>query len=303
MSANETVTGNQVTIGYGIEANYGVAVDTDRTYGIQEKIGSIRSGESQRPLTEIGRQTYGKFAYGKLTRSHSVECILSSADIFQLPLGKVAKANSDKKITHTPSKQITSFTEIVSIADPVRVDRKFIGCVMRSLSMRASVGDLVSCSGDVMCGKEADLVTSGAVFAKVDDPVNFPYTYTHVSVQVAGVEIALVQSVELSISSNVELAYQMGTKDAVNGYKKLTEISGRMSLLFNDLEGLKYVTGRKEVASLVITIDNGVGSSIVITVPNVSFAEHSLSGIAPNELLKQDLNWTGRDIMVVETRV
>ena len=96
----------------------------------------------------------------------------------------------------------------------------------------------------------------------------------------------------------------MGNKLSVDAYRKILELTGKVSIVLYDSDFLESVYDRAEAANnLVVTISNGLSGtslrSIVMTFTGCSFSSHDSAGVEPGELLLENLDFQCKHVTVV----
>jgi len=247
------------------------------------------------------------FAYGQARGNFTVDFVLSSPWWLKLlfdPSGTFPTGASPFTYNYAVvDKIINPFTtEIGFDGDAVDTIRFAQGCVMNSVSMRASVGELVRCAADIQYSietKSATLDTTPAV-----DDILFPYTFAHASLEFPdGTVIAEIQDMDLTFNQNPELLFGIGANQGVGAYRKLFEITGRFRPSFVDTTqldkfyaqiGINSVTELREQPTLTIKFDNGQAGAaqrlITVTATAIGLDTESLS-IEPNEPIFEDISW------------
>lgn len=186
-----------------------------------------------------------------------------------------------------------------SASDTIRFAQ---GCVLNSLSMRASIGETVRCSADVQYSIETTDTTLDSTPAT--DDILFPYTFAHASLEFpTGTVIAEIQDMDITFNQNAELLFGIGANQSVGAYRRLFEITGRFRPSFVDETqlnkffaqvGANSQTVARTQPTLKITLTNGLSSSnersIVITCTNIGLDSHN-TNIEPNEPIFEDITW------------
>ena len=183
--------------------------------------------------------------------------------------------------------------------------RTAVGVVCPSLSLKMALNETVKATQELVWGEE----TVNQVFAAptgVEMAGAIPYTFVHASITnpLTGSTLASVQSFDLNINSNAELIYGMGSKLSVDAYRKILELTGKVSIVLYDSDFLESVYNRAEAANdLVVTISNGGSGtalrSIVMTFTGCSFSSHDSAGVEPGELLLENLDFQCKHVTVV----
>ena len=182
--------------------------------------------------------------------------------------------------------------------------RQAVGVVCPSLNLKMALNETVKASQELVWGEETKSGFSSPTGVSLAGGI--PYTFVHASITspLTGATLASVQSFDLSINSNAELIYEMGNKLSVDAYRKILEMTGKVSLVLYDATLLESVYGRGETTNdLVVTLSNGLtGTStrnIVMTFTGCSFSSHDTTGVEPGELLIENLDFQCRHVSVV----
>ena len=320
-------TGAHGTLKYGEESSFGGGATATRPFGLQQAINSLSFKNNQIALTQLNSIEVQSFAYGKNEGSGSVDFVLSSPWIFDAILGGVDTSGSSSNYSHIWDSDSTNLTaDNTGIKVPKSFDievgfdsktstdvvRHCKGSVFSSLDIKSSIGETVTGALDFIYGVTDTITTS--IGSPIADGVAFPYTFAHARLQIpdsTAVEsgttnrnanlIAELQDFDISFTSNTELLYEQGSANAVGGFRKLFEMTGKFNASFIDKTQLQRVFDRTELATLTVQFTNGLtGTSekqILLEFSGVGLSEHSLS-IVPNEPVFEDLTFQMRNVKV-----
>jgi len=310
--------------------SYGTPFDTPdwKKFGLQQKITGFSINNTKKPLAEMLTIEPTDYAYGKQVGSLSVDFVLSDPWIFGMlfgipvsnnSVGGVSPADHTYAITTGESTIRTATLEMGFDGQDGDVVRTINGCLLNSLSLTASVDDLVNMTADFQYAREGKPGTSFTASSAVDD-MNFPYTFAHGIFKWKGNtgdsldEVTEVQSMDISFNQNAQLLYAMNSHFAIGAYRQLFEITGKFqtsmkddSFLVNILEQIKQDSGTTNDTrvhaqlELFFTNDGTTDGqkSLRITCDDIGIDTHTLSGIEPNEPVFEDLTWQINSATVV----
>jgi len=327
-------------IKWGYEATYGsLAATRDNVFGLEQKASSVTYTNNKIVLSELNTVFPLRYAFGQARADVSIAFVLSNPwwlkMIFDTRTPSTGGGTIAAPIIYSIStKLMPSFSlEIAhdqATIDSVRVGK---GSVLKSITLSAPVGDVVRCTADIAYGTEDS--TQAIDTTPPTDNISFPYTFAYGKLQVTtptGTErvLAEVQSIDLTLNTNAELLYSVGTGGAnptgnqpVGAYRKLFELTGRFSLSMADradspdvtpagttMDMLNWIYAQigansqalsAEGATLTLTFDNGLATTakraITFKLTGVVLDEHSVS-IEPNEPIFEDIPFQARGITV-----
>jgi hypothetical protein len=308
-------TGAHGTLKYGEESSFGGGATATRPFGLQQAINSLSFKNNQIALTQLNNIEVDSYAYGKNEGSGSIDFVLSSPWVFDAILGGVDTSGSSSNYSHIWDSNSGNLTaDNTGIASPKSFDievgfdsktstdvvRHLKGTLFSSLNIKSSIGETVTGALDFIYGKVDTITTS--IGSPIADGVDFPYTFSHASIELLdGTTIAEVQDFDISFTSNTELLYEQGSANAVGGFRKLFEMTGKFNASFIDKTQLQRVFDRTELATLTVEFTNGLSGTsekaIKVEFAGVGLSEHSLS-IVPNEPVFEDLTFQMRNVKV-----
>ena len=207
--------------------------------------------------------------------------------------------------------------------------RTLKGCTVNSMSLNTSIGEVVNGTIDMVFAEEstASVETAGTNFidhAAINATVMTPYTFAHGEVKVgtgalSGTDSTLVkifdiQDIDVSFATSAELLYALGSHYAQNSFRKVFDIGGRFKTTFKDSALLQYVIDQSNTAletevlpvassgttgvGLSLTFESG-NKSITIQFQGVSITDHSTSGLEPNEVLYEEVNFKAKSSRII----
>ena len=222
----------------------------------------------------------------------------------------------------TGVKTPASITTRVQIQNGSKVlTRSLQGCIVNNLSLSTSIGETVNATVDMMFAEEstADVeADSGSITAQtaINSATLTPYTFAHGAVKMhtgssdAFVEVFDIQDIDISFATNAELLFGLGKHYAQNAFRKVFDVGGRFKTTIKDGALLQYVidqsiktletetvpqpaSGSTAGIGLQLVFTNG-SKSITIDFGGVSLTDHSASGLEPNEVLFEEVNFKAK---------
>ena len=289
-------------------------------FGKEVKVSGLEFKNNQMALGQLYSPEIDSFAYGKSEGKCSIDYVVSNPWFFQSVLGTAVSAaaanptvsglrqhtwNSSPSVDAT-MRDIHSMALRVGFKTNTEYKRQAVGVVCPSLNLKMALNETVKATQELVWGEETKSGFSTPTGVALAGEI--PYTFVHAQITspLTGATLASVQSFDLSISSNAELIYEMGSKLSVDAYRKILEMTGKISLVLYDATLLESVYGRGETTNdLVVTLSNGVASSsdttrnIVMTFTGCSFSSHDTAGVEPGELLLENLDFQCKHVTVI----
>ncbi len=178
-----------------------------------------------------------------------------------------------------------------------------IGCKVNKCTIKAAVNEVatVTLEGPYRTETMANTGIGSAVAAAEQ-----PLTFAHGAISVASTTVGYVQSVEFSITNNIEMRWGLGSRYATAGPEKTRAYDLKMTVDFTDtslllekfyghaapLAATDLATLNPAGVACVLTFDNGgtttASRKIVVTLANLYFDEHSLPD-SVEEVTKEDV--------------
>ena len=301
---------------YGYESTFGGGVAGNGIqFGKEVKVTGLEFKNNQLPLGQLYSPEIESFAYGRNEGKCSVDYVVSNPWFFQSILGTATSAVSSGSLyqhtwnsspaTDATMRNIHSMALKLGFKISSDYNRTAVGVVCPSLSLKMALNETVKVTQELVWGEETVNQTfstpTGVALAGA-----IPYTFVHASITdpLTGSTLASVQSFDLNINSNAELIYGMGSELSVDAYRKILEMTGKISVVLYDSDLLESVYGRAEAANnLVVTLSNGLAGTslrnIVMTFTGCSFSSHDTSGVEPGELLLENLDFQCKHVSVV----
>ena len=287
-------------------------------FGKEVKVTGLEFKNNQMALGQLYSPEIESFAYGKNEGKCSIDYVVSNPWFFQSILGTgvpLAAANptvsglyqhtwNSSPSTDATMRDIHSMALRIGFKTDTEYKRQAVGVVCPSLNLKMALNETVKASQELVWGEETKSGFQAPTGVSLSGGI--PYTFVHAEITspLTGATLASVQSFDLSISSNAELIYGMGSKLSVDAYRKILEMTGKVSLVLYNASLLESVYGRGETTNdLVVTLSNGLSGTstrnIVMTFTGCSFSSHDTAGVEPGELLIENLDFQCRHVSVV----
>jgi hypothetical protein len=211
----------------------------------------------------------------------------------------------------------TFTTEIGFYGETDYLIRTLKGCILNTLGITATIGDVVKCTGDVVFGKEDTPSNASGDFSDDATEDSQPFTFAHGQFSLNGVIQTQIQDVDINFAQNGDLLYQIGSNQAVAGIKRTLDITGRFKVALKDktaidtliaqLKGanFKETWGDKNAGSpeFELHFTNGVVGNgerkITIIGKGLGIADHNVTGLEPVEPIFEEINWQIKSAKIV----
>jgi hypothetical protein len=301
-------------IQYGMESTFGGGNGTlPMLFGKEQKINGLEFNPNLQPLAQLNTPEVECFVNGRNEGKCSMEYVLANPWMLSSIFGNPASAldtgaRYDHVWTSVPAtnatiKDIASMhLEIGFDALTADVIRNAKGVVCPSLGFKMSLNEPIRITQELIWGNEDAVGTS--LDASVGSVGSFtPYTFVHASIQLpSATTIATVQDFDINFDTGAELLYELGSADAVGAWRKILTMTGKLNLTVLDKTHIDAVMARTEVASLVVTISNGLSGDslkdIVMTFTGIGLALHTNSGFEPGELVLENVDFQCRSVSI-----
>lgn len=301
------VTGALSSLQYKEESSFKTvnAADTAKVFGRGQKLSSVNIKQNLELIYELGQRTAAKGVFKQFEGTLSAEWILANPWFLRFLMGTLTTTQNDPvaglhKHAYTKANTLPTMQIEAGIDLSTDVVRKFSGCVLNSITLSGAVNDLIKVRGDFMFAKEE---TTGTTFTSATVDSFDPFTFEHATLELPdGTVIAEVQSVELTVTNNVQMIWGLGDKEATAFVPQALDLSGRINVTFKNATILDYVKNRAEIADMELLIQNQ-GTDTTSTRrfkfvgTGILFDEHS-TGYEPNVLILEDVPIRMREITI-----
>ena len=309
------ITASNAYLRYIYESNAnsfgkGTPPTPNKLFGTNQSMSGIDFSQGQTAFAELYSQEISGFYYTTETGSMSVEYQLSNPWVFGWIGGAASRGSPQSGLTpwtwKSETKTIpTGSIEIGTSFDGSNAHKKFgRGVITESFAMKSSIDEPVTVSQGLRWGVEtsAESAIPTTIATNIEEQ---PYTFVHAGITGATNLLTQIQSWDLNLNINAVLLRQMGTSKAVDAYRRLFEITGKVNMSFDNKTAYDKVKARTidSTNNLVITINNGKSGSnereIQVTLSGVGFSRHGIPTIAPGEPIFQEFDFQARKMTIV----
>jgi len=311
------ITGSNAYVQYGYESTYGGGATRTKLFGCEQKLTGLTYKNNQIPIKELYTTEIKAFAYGKVEGAATLEWILSNPwffnFIFSTPETVTGTPNthqwsSDPDWVGSGAYDNTGIRNYTTAQLEIGLDmstnevRNAKGVISPSFTMRTTVNDTVKISMPLIWSIEDALGTTLDSTVAADD-IGFPYTFVHATLEIPnGTVIAELQDFEITFAPDGEQIWGIGSKNATaTSGKKVINITGRFKNAKVNSAALALVVARLEVATLEITLTNGLTGAnkkeILILGTGVGVSENT-ADIAPGEIIFENLIWQIKSVLI-----
>ena len=335
-------TGGSASVLYGYEGatTFGTAASAiTNIFGMNQKVTSLSLNTGQMPLNKLGQVEVSKFAYGQQQGSVNIGFVWDSEKsdkIFKALFGAPSSASnvdtypasstkpfgaSSGGVAVSPSSPLsitTQIHQIISNGSNTLLDRTLKGCIIQSLGLSTSIGEVLNATVDMAFAKEdtASVEASSGFVAQTataNDQATTPYTFAHGVLKTstggdAIAEIAEVQDVDITMATNAELLWGLGSHHAKSVFRKIFDVTGRFKTSSKNGDMIQAVIDQARVAgteeindadvSLDLTFTDGT-KSLKIELGGISITDHSTTGIEPAEPIFEEVNIKAKSVRIV----
>jgi len=314
--AQNPISGAFGYVNYGFETTEGtVAATFPRPFGHGTKLSISRKNNMER-VFGVGARNASANVAKKYEGTASVEFMLGAGDTaiahggaswLRAVIGAAPTDGGATPYTHTyaESNTLASFS-IANAVEQGTTDyvSALIGCKVQSCTISAAVDEVAKVRLEVPYRTES-MATSGIGSAVT--ATETPLTFAQGTLSVNGTTVGYVQSVELTITNNVEMIWGLGSRYSTASSAKTRTYDIKMTVAFSDVSlllekffGKAATVAATDLATLnpagvacVLTFDNGLAAAnsrkIVFTFANLFLNEHSLP-LDVNEVIKEDVS-------------
>lgn len=317
-------SGNAALVAYGYESTFKGGASLTRLFGHEQKINSLEYSNSQQALPQLYSPEVCEFVYNTIRGSATVEYVLGNPFIFTSVLhNPTTSVPSGGVYTHTWTSDPTVNTNIRTVkslhiefyveGSTSNIDRNAKGVISPSINIKTGIDQPVTVSQTLNWGYEDTIDTSLNATPPTCGGGFTPYTFVNASIKlpVSGGTIASVQNIDFTIDTGAELTYNINSEQtgggavATGAWNKILNITGKLQALIINKDLIDKVVARTEVADMEIKFTNGLAGSsqkiITITLTGIGLSRHGTSGMAPGELLMEELDLQARRITIVAT--
>jgi hypothetical protein len=298
-------TGGLVSLAYGWETAFtSGSASVAKVFGRGQRVTNATRRENPENIYELGSRTINSVVYKQFEGTLSLEWILSNPWFFKAFMGVATTTSGAPVSTHVFTKTsgvLPSIeTDVGFAASSGAITRKMMGMVMGSVTLTASINDVIRVRGEFPYYREPAI---SMAFAAPSVDTFAPLTFCNASLIIGGNTIAEVQSFELTLNNNPQPVFGIGSCNAQGAIPTQFDAVGRMAVTMKDASFLGML--RSEVTSGSLYITNGLTSNSLVTIAvslnGLNFGEHTVS-YQPNQIIVENLPITVRDILDITSQ-
>ncbi|MFZ5988882.1 MAG: phage tail tube protein [Bacillota bacterium] len=239
MANAEKIGGVNTYVLYGDESTYGTAGTVDTHFGLIQSFTPSQKNNLIKHRGFVNSASGGRDIARVSAGKYEAALSLEFQPIIWTWLEYVLGSRSGSGTIASPyiylgSNQPTSMT-IAHEIDNVTTDREeaFLGCIVNSCTIKASVGEPVSVSLDIL---SADMDKDATITANVALSTLNPFTFVSGSIEIPnGVAISnIIDSIEITINNNAEIAYSVGSRIGKKPIFKARDYTVKFTLKYLD---------------------------------------------------------------------
>jgi len=321
-------TGAYAYVNYGYENTFGGSATITKSFGLKTAVTGLTLSTNRQQLYRLGQVEPHKYAYGTQSGSLSLDFVLgdtTSGDVFKsiygAPTGSGTGGSNHVYGDDTGSGSSKTFvgqsftTEIGFNGEDATIIRTLKGCLLNTLGITTTIGDVVKCTGDVVFGKEDTPSTSG--FSDDATENSAPFTFANGTFTLDGGVQGQIQDVDINFAQNGDLLYEIGSNQSVAGIKRTLDITGRFKVAWKDAVAINTIIAQLKGANYKETwgdknsgtpefelhFTNGVVGNgerkITIVGKGLGIADHNVTGLEPVEPVFEEINWQIKSAKIV----
>lgn len=311
-------TGSSAFVDYQYELTYG-GVTTDSTlalFGKNQNASNIEFTSNPEALAQLYRPTYESYKFGRNSGSCTVDYTLSNPFFLSALLNRPSQSESSGVYTQTwtsgtANRNLLTRKLRIGLESPGNTNdllETATGVITTSVSIKTAVDQMATVSESLTWSND-EFTDNAEVPTPGNDDDFTPYNFVDGSLQFtptggSAFTVGTMQDVDLTIGITGEHLYEVGNPDAVDGYRKLFDITGKFNVAFEDATYSNLVRSRAEQTSAVLKFSNGLTGTeertISILLSGVSIPSTSKS-MAPGEPVFEDVNYQAREITATAT--
>tara|TARA_R110000744_G_scaffold51412_1_gene110718 strand:- start:4516 stop:5487 length:972 start_codon:yes stop_codon:yes gene_type:complete len=286
----------------------------EHSFGFDTKMSGLEWSNNQSTLPQLYTPEVEAFLYGKNSGSCSIEYTLGNSyfltGLFHDPVTQDNTTNntqvkriwkSDPTLNSNIRTVKSQHLEFGAALTGQNVVRNAKGVVVETVNLKTSIDNPVSVTETFVWGKE-DAISTGLDSTIPNNASFTAMNFVHSSVEMPnGTTLTKVQDLDLTINRNQKLLYALGSADAQAGYPQLLEMTGKVTMAFENPTILNAVIARGELASFEITITNGLTNadqrSLTLLFSGIGLSKHGTPTVSPGDLITQEFDFTCRSVV------
>jgi hypothetical protein len=300
---------------YGFETTEGtVAASMPRPFGNGVKITIDRKNNMEK-IYGLGARNATANVAKKFEGSATIDFELGAgnalisdggASWLRAAMGAIPTDGGATPYTHTYAESNTLAAMSISAGVELGTNdavTSLIGAKVASMKINSAVNEVATVT--LTCPYRTETLANSGISTQVA-PNETPLTFAQGVLQVNGTTVGYVQSIELTLTNNVDLIWGLGSRYATASTQKTRVYDVKMSVVFSDTALLleKFFGKAASIAAtdlatlnpagvaLVLTFDNGLATSnqraVIFTFANFYIDAHSLP-LSVDDVIKEDV--------------
>ena len=265
----------QVLIGQEVTA-FGTAATADKTVGGHISNFNTTERNTLERVFSLGKRDAQDIVTKAYEASGSIDYAYQNGRLLAYAIGTSGAPTGTGPYTHTIviGDELESFTMEVNHESTNDISRIYTGCKISQISLSGGFDEPLKCSADWMAKSVS--VSSAAPQTFTPDTENVLAPQYGAVEYPDGTAIGTVQSFELTISNELDYIRRLGARVAQAGIAKQRTLDFRMTINFDETEGIALykqfledaatpftpTTGEVAGESLVIEFDNGLAGDL-----------------------------------------
>lgn len=315
MANNELIAGVNSYLIYGEETTYGTAATLNKSFAglitsfspsSKNNLSKLRGFQDG---TNNGRDVSHVLAQ-KFESSLSLEITPLSWAWLEYVLGSVSGAGTvASPFVYVGANTPTSIS-IGNEYNNVTTDREttYLGCVINSVTIKAAVGEVATVSMEILA---ADLDKDSTLTANVTLPSLNPFSFSGATLEIpnASAVANIIDSVEITITNNVEIKYGLGSRVGQKPNFKERDYSVKFTVKYLDESLVEKFLGASSGplatgtpaadATLAVRFENAANHYVDFIFAS-GYIEDFAEGNSLNEMITEDITYVAKSLTVNE---
>lgn len=309
-------TGSSTFVDYIYEDSYGGSTGSNTTqlFGKNTNANGIEFTNNQTAVPQLYTTTYESYLYNKNAGSCSIEYTMSNPFMFSSMFNNPTLSgsdpytyiwNTDDDVNRDIRTMMVQFGLEQSAGSDDDVLQTASGVVTSSLNIKTALEQPVSVTQSLAWSQDA-IIDDAELPTPGTDSDFTPYNFVNGSVAIlpaggGSFTVGTIQDLDFTVNINSELLFEVGDASAVDAYRKLFEMTGKVNVAFEDSTYIQFIKDRAEQTSMTFTFSNGQSGTdertITIVLSGVGFSSRTTT-FAPGEPVFEDFNFQARTAII-----
>jgi len=305
-------TGADAYLAFGYESSFGTEASTkDKSFGVGQRLTGVTLRNTLRRIYDLGSREAKQLRALRFEGVWSIEAILANNDWMKAVFG--SETFTDNSSASPPNYQydydVADSVQSISIeygfSGTSNVVRKLLGCVVTRCRLTTRVNDVVTLALDGLYKTEEKGTSLGTGVTESKSPITFAEGTLELP---SGTTLAEVQTIDLTLTTNAELIFDVGSRYAVKAIGRAFDIDIRITAISEDSELLERAYGadgatspQDTISSLDVKLKFDTGGTSTddrvwtLDISNAKVQEIT-QAITPNDMILWDVTLYGKEI-------